>query len=111
CAARLVVRTGPIVERRGIGGPPPDCVAGGIKGAGHPAATAAGAPGFVPPSLQCVIRPADRQKLPFLLAGCGVDTEDRAAIGPFATLSTDHHHTFCIKWGAGEPDGQLLRVD
>src|SRR5215831_16338162 len=83
-AARFVIEARPIVERRRIAGTPPDRVAGGVEGARHPTATAAGAPVLVPPGLQRVLRAADGQKLPFLLTGSGVDAEDRPAIGPLA---------------------------
>src|SRR5215467_8330893 len=110
-AACFIIRARPVVERRGVGGAPPDRVAGGVEGAGHPAATAAGAPGLVTPSLQRLVGTTDSQKLPSLLAGRRVNAEDRAAIGPLSALGPDHDHALCIKRSSGEPDGELLRID
>src|ERR1700726_209909 len=47
----LEVRARPVVERRGIGGAPPQRIALSVEGAGHPAAAAARLPGLMTPSL------------------------------------------------------------
>src|SRR6185436_19722174 len=83
----------PVVQRRRIGGTPPHRIGFGIVSTGHPAAAAADLPGIVAPGIAPVagraVVAANGEKLPDLLAGLGIDAEDRAAIGPFATLRTD----------------------
>src|SRR5438874_2211078 len=54
----------------------------------------------------------DREEFPFLLAGLGIEGEDRAAIGPLAALGADHHHVLAgdEERRAGEAHGELLHI-
>src|SRR6185437_9240853 len=88
-ALRLVIAARPIVERRRIGSAPQDCIVVRVVGAGHPATTTPGTPGVIAPRLHGVIGAGDGQELPFLLARCGINTEDRATTRPLATLCAD----------------------
>ena len=67
--------------------------------------------GFVAPSLLRLGRAGDGEELPHLLAGFGVDAEDRTAVGPLAALGADDDLVLDQERRAGEPDGELLRID
>ena len=110
-ALGLPVRAAPVIERRRIGGAPPHRVGLGVVGAGHPAAAAAGAPALIAPGLHRLVIGGDGEEFPQLLAGLGVDAEDRAAAGPLAALAADDDLVLDEERRTGEADGELLGVD
>src|SRR5262249_1939273 len=110
-ALRLVIGAGPIVERRRVGGAPQDRVGLGVVSTRHPAAASASPPGITAPGLLRFVGPGDGEEFPLLLAGRGIDSEDRAAARPFAALRADHDGALGVERRTGEADGQLLRVD
>src|SRR6185312_14761539 len=83
----------------------------GVVGAGYPAAAAAGAPAFVAPGLHGFVGAGDGEELPHLLAGLGIDAEDRPAAGPLATLAADDHLVLDEQRRAREADRELLGID
>src|SRR6185312_4285516 len=109
--ARLPIGPALVVERRRVGGAPPDRVGLGVVGAGYPAAAAAGAPAFVAPGLHGFVGAGDGEELPHLLAGLGIDAEDRPAAGPLATLAADDHLVLDEQRRAREADRELLGID
>ena len=113
-ALGLPVGPRPVVQRRRVAGAPPHGVGLGVVAAGHPAAAAAGLPGVVAPGVarvDVVLVAAHRVELPHLLAGLGVDAEDRSAVGPFAALRADDDLVLHQQRRAGEAHRQLLGVD
>ena len=78
-SALLPVCAGPVVKWRRIRRSPPDGIRFRIVAAGHPAATTAGAPGFIAPGRLGLLGAGDGEEFPFLRAGFDIDAEDRAA--------------------------------
>src|SRR6185437_15335856 len=74
----LPVLAGPVIERRGIGGAPPQRVGRGVVGARHPAAAAAGPPGIMAPGRPRLGVGCHGEEGPLLLAGGRIDPEDPA---------------------------------